>query len=75
MRTTDISLTSLLQQCGTLRSRGITLKAAEVGRMTWRLILDCGGAPPDTEEVKFMGMAVRPADVPEGQIWPLENVR
>ena len=57
---------------------GVTFSAAEVGPQTWKALIAMVpkawlGQPPKVfDRVQFMGIHIRPADVPEGKLWPLD---
>ncbi len=72
-----ITFRNLVRQCCEARSLGAPLRAAEVGPETWKVILKAANVY-DTKPVIegwMLGMHVRPADVPEGKLWPLESAK
>ena len=73
----EITLASLVRQRAEMRAITIRPIPVEVGPKTWAFLLDISHVPIEervgTKEGYFMGMAVRPADVPEGKLWPVEN--
>jgi hypothetical protein len=75
-----VTLSELIRQRAEMN---IVPPAVEVGRETWEFILDVVesgsrekwpiGYREMIEEGNFMGIKIRPADVPEGKLWPLES--
>lgn len=80
----EVSFAALVRQFNEMQKRGTPPVAAEVGPETWKFMLDTAEAgtgrawPPglkeSAKEGHFMGISVRPGDVPEGKLWPLETV-
>jgi hypothetical protein len=80
-----MTFSDLVRQVYESKSRGVDLAAGEVGPKTWMFLLDTTeagtgkkwpeGFKESAKEGNFMGISIRPANVPEGKVWPLEGVR
>ena len=72
-----MTISDLARQRHEMQTNGIDIHAIEVGPETWKMILNQVGVgkPEEVTEGWLFGMHVRPANVPEGKLWPLEGVR
>lgn len=80
-----MKLAALQRQVYEAEANRTPIVAAEVGPATWDALLDMceagtqrkwpPGARSKMRDGHFMGIPIRPsAEVPEGQLWPLESV-